>query len=752
MAAPAVEGAGTRIWNFQDIETWLEGEFEGTGLTSRGEIIPTVTMRNVDLPNRLAWDSVSTDTYDWVATALPGGIQRIDPDGETKSVLELEQLGVTAIFQQKGVIYAGTSSEGDIYRRTEETGEFAKISEVSDSYIWDFAPAPDQDGLYIATGPSGSLYHMTGGGGIEKIDETPGHNVMDLTIHRDTLYLGDDLGGLYQLKTDDSGNHSIESIYGFPQGEIGALTSDGRHLYMAINIRKSDQSKQKREQQISQLAKQLRQQSIDNQAQNRDRPSPYVVQDQASTDPSILNPGDELSNRPPTRAPVPSRRPDPETKERRQTMIEKIRENAQRGRSELFAGLAGTLVYRLNPPSRMNIVYNDPEEIVHDLEAHTGNLYIATGGKGRLYRVEEDFTRTAYFQTDQKNLLSLQLKNGQPSAVTTGEGGSFYWRDDNGEIPTYRSAPIDAQLLSRWGTMKSISEGTVRFRTRSGNSKEPGPNWNDWSTVHDGTPFSIESQPARFLQFEVQFPERTGQLENVQIAYRIPNQKPQIGALQVAPNPNRMPIHSPTLATQTGEKSSNNQSSEHQKPSSASSMKMPVRQIKWRVLDPDGDQIETSLSYRIRDREQWLELSELQVRKNNQYNWKTTNYSDGWYLIRLTASDQSQNPPGEEYRTHKQVGPILVDNTSPEFQTLTRKNGQIHFTATDETSWVIRAEYRVNGKEWKPLAPLDGIFDQKTEKFKLNTKKLGADGELIELRIVDEGGNRSLRRVPTDNP
>jgi hypothetical protein len=678
-----------------------------------------------DLPARLAWEAVPYQDGHLVATSLPAGVHYQSGDGELSEVLSVEELGVTSMTRFDRIIYAGVSPSGTIYRLYGDERQFSAYKTIPDSYVWDMQVGPEGESLYVASGPGGKLHRLDEQGNLSTVATVPGHNIMDLVVHNDSLYVGDDRGGVYRLETPSAEreSYSLESVYGFTRGEVAAMASDGEYLYLAVNVRQSTEGQQSQQQQRSELAAQLRQQSMRQQLKQRIKQSPKEALQGGMADSPA---GPSLSPAQPS-----------------QSMLEAIRESAGSGQSNLFQGLSGTLVYRMDPPNQMNIAYNDPNEIVHDMEAADGNLFVATGGQGRLYKIKSDFTRVAYFQSDHRLILDVALEDGMPSTITTGEGAAIFQRKPfNKNDVYYRSSPMDAQLLSQWGTLKAIGANELQFRTRSGNSEEPDTNWTEWSRFRSRQQFSIESPPARFLQFEVRFRSPETRLKNVQIAYRIPNQQPQISTFDISPHPFRA-RHTHVRIPGSGEGGSSGSSPGQD----GASMNMATRQIAWKAMDPDGDPLQSTLQYRPLGTEQWLTLAEPEELEGNSYNWNVADYSDGWYELRLEVSDKLENPPGQGYTAYQQLGPVLVDNTAPKVSQVRTGNGRLSFTARDKTSWILSAQYRINGGKWQPLQPNDGIFDQKKETFDFAIHGVDPGSDVIEIKVIDEGGNDALTRV-----
>ncbi len=719
LSAP-LQAAGTSLWDVSGIPIFLQGEFEGTGLTSRGEVVPTVSTRETAIPARLVWETQSVPKGLLVGTSLPATLQIIGDTEGSRRLIRTNDLGFTALASTNRAVYAAASPSGTIYRYDPDSGSLVAHATLPDSYVWSMIPDHDRRGLFIGTGPSGTLYHMDPSGEIEVRTQLPGNNILSLAHYRQQLYMGDDQGGLYRL--DRSGE--LKSVYGYNRGEIAALAADGRYLYVGVNQRKPSRRESEEKQNISALARQLRQQSLQNRTRRIQPPENTHEPDRVRS---------ETGNVPAQNNSSPA-------------MVEAIRKSTQQQGKQLFAGLAGTLVFRMKPPGRMNVVYDDPQEIVHDLEAHRGEIYVATGGKGRLYKVKRNFTRIAFFQSQAKLVLDVLLEDGTPRALTTGEGGSLHRRSEfTPEDVVYRSAPLDAELLSQWGSLERFGSSDLQVRTRSGNSESPNAQWSRWSRWFSRPQFPIPSSPARFVQFEVRFPRPDARLKRVEISYRLPNQRPRITNLQVSPNPFRAAL---TLSRSDGGHEGQSPNKQSSPPDREIPEKVPrKRQVNWSVHDPDGDPLKTRLYYRPQDGDRWISFTGDRYQSSSSYVWDVSEFSDGWYELRLTVTDRFENPPDRGFRAHKYVGPVLVDNTSPVLSNVRLQNGRLSFRAKDETSRIFRAQFRINSGPWHNLSPSDGIFDQHTETVRFSIPESATTGDLLQLRVYDEAGNQArLRR------
>jgi hypothetical protein len=121
--------------------------------------------------------------------------------------------------------------------------------------------------------------------------------------------------------------------------------------------------------------------------------------------------------------------------------------------------------------------------------------------------------------------------------------------------------------------------------------------------------------------------------------------------------------------------------------------------------------------------------------------------ADGWYEIKVVASDRADNPAETALEASKISDPILVDNTAPvieKVQVQVKAGGdvEVRFAARDATSRLTAAAYTVDSAdEWRPLAPTDGLFDGKRKEFRFTIGKLLPGPHRLALRAADEAQN-----------
>jgi hypothetical protein len=65
----------------------------------------------------------------------------------------------------------------------------------------------------------------------------------------------------------------------------------------------------------------------------------------------------------------------------------------------------------------------------------------------------------------------------------------------------------------------------------------------------------------------------------------------------------------------------------------------------------------------------------------------------------------------------------------------------IEATASDELVRLTSASFSVDGKKWTSVFPADGLFDSKSETFRIRTDGLKPGTHVIVLRVKDAAGN-----------
>jgi hypothetical protein len=409
----------------------------------------------------------------------------------------------------------------------------------------------------------------------------------------------------------------------------------------------------------------------------------------------------------------------------------------------------GNAVYKIDPDGFVTEIFRQPVLVLAMVE-HQGTLLIATGSEGEIFQVNPAADETVVLaKVDPKQVTCLlPARDGNVYMGMANVGSIAMMSAGFASKGAYTSPVLDATQISRFGKMQlhgSLPPDTkLLVSTRSGNVKEPSEkSWSAWTTDVPAEEFlAITSPSARFLQYRLTFSNEQGfdtpTVDDVSVAYQIPNLPPQVKSVKVAP------------ASQGSE----NNGTAPNPPSGENELRRvqptPRQSITWEASDPNNDALQFSLYFRRTPAGPWILLKDKLT--DSQLEWDTRSVADGRYEVKVVASDANANPPGQGKTASRVSDPIVVDNTPPVIGDLkwTQKGGsvQFDFKIVDETSTVSACDYSVDSnRDWQMTLPVDNIFDSPEETMSFSIPGLKAGQHQITLRATDAKGNQSFQTV-----
>ena len=412
----------------------------------------------------------------------------------------------------------------------------------------------------------------------------------------------------------------------------------------------------------------------------------------------------------------------------------------------------------------MSPLFRARDGMILALAATDGRLLVGTGAGARVYEVSladggED--RATLATIDPKQVMTLLVtKQGRTILGSAGPGRLYTLSKGHKREGTYTSQVYDAGGSARWGALEwrgPAPGGTqIRIATRSGNVRDPEKGmWSDWSRAQTTSPGRVGSPAARFLQFRVTMrtndADTTPVLEQFEAAYLRSNEPPKILSIAEVISRDRLTRAQAVdrfRQAMTGRSQSSQKSGSTPQPPPPEGSQ-PIRVLRWKAQDPNGDTLRYDVYFRSQGEAKWVRLVRNLVRP--EYAWDTATVADGWYEIKVVASDRHDRSADTAREASRTSDPILVDNTAPVVEKVQVKvrNGddgaeaEVTFTARDAASRVTEAAYTVDSAtDWHTLAPTDGLFDGRTETFRFTIKDLGPGPHRIGLRAADEANNR----------
>jgi hypothetical protein len=175
--------------------------------------------------------------------------------------------------------------------------------------------------------------------------------------------------------------------------------------------------------------------------------------------------------------------------------------------------------------------------------------------------------------------------------------------------------------------------------------------------------------------------------------------------------------------------------------------------LRWRVDNRDSDVLLYRVSYRQERESVWRPLGGPEPLTKAEYDWNTDSVADGQYLVRVWATDERSNSGERALDSTLISAPFLVDNTRPEVRDLQFRAPLISGRALDAASVIAGVEFSVDGQDWRPVTPADGLFDQRGEAFVIRLPPgLGKGPHVFNVRVADAADNLGAGRIQVDVP
>jgi hypothetical protein len=427
--------------------------------------------------------------------------------------------------------------------------------------------------------------------------------------------------------------------------------------------------------------------------------------------------------------------------------------------------LAGTLYVR-HADGRVDRLANWDNESILDIKVDgAGAVLAGMSGKGRVYRVPDSQNWDLLFDFDEQQALTLALRDGKLAFVGTGNIGNGFAIDPqkagDGELT---SAVRDCRFFTTWGNLLWMGSGAITVATRTGNTALPDSTWSDWSVPLKTSPAKVTSPHGRFIQVRAHLAAASDPvLQSLSLYYQMQNQKPEVSSVEIGDKPkpsadksksesstDQKPDVSDSSDTESAvsaaiQHASSTPKTEEARPKAAT----PIKEIHWRASDKDGDTLVYRLLYQADGDDAWVPAFLDKPLHKTEYSWDTESIPDGWYRIKVVASDEESNPAGEGLTDEKVSDLVKVDNTRPQVLQLSydAASGILQGVAHDNLSLIRYLEYSVDGGEWKFFAPKDGVFDDREEPFEVKAGPLASGPHFIGVRATDEEGNVGVEKV-----
>jgi hypothetical protein len=346
---------------------------------------------------------------------------------------------------------------------------------------------------------------------------------------------------------------------------------------------------------------------------------------------------------------------------------------------------------------------------------------------GRVLRVEPSKSAAILADLPEAEASVLVADGGSLSAVVTSNPAVLHRRRADAREGSFRTAPLDAGAVARWGRLTLAGRGVKGARWRSGETSEPDATWSEWADCagFDGTTGGT-GPTARCLQVEVVLAGTDAELRALSVVTEAPNRAPVLSAFTLG------------------------------KPKGKDAGPTAQREIGWKVADADEDDLVTTVEVQRDGSSRWSALVKDEALGKAGTSWDTTGLPDGLYRVRVTVSDSPSNPVGRARTAVLVSPPQRIDNTAPRVTATVRLVGAefvLEGEAQDQPGGqVVTVRVAVDGGPWQALPARDGLFDGPTEGFRVAFPSPGAGEHDVVVQALDADDTPGAAAMPLTVP
>jgi hypothetical protein len=700
-----------RVATRADIE---RGDAQGVSIADNGALTLAPAFTEVfDTKQAYVW-SVAADGAGnvYLGTGHEGRVFKVDAAGKGSLLYKTGELDVMALATDAaGNVYAGTSPDGKVYRIA-PSGEAKVFFEPKTKYIWSLAF--DREGrLLVGTGDKGVIFRVNPDGRGAPLVTTTQTNITALAVDSSgNIIAGTDPGGLV-LRVGPDGK--AFTLFDSAQREVRdlAVGRDGAVYALALA------------------------ESVGSGAANA-APAAAAAPQVISADEGVTVTISDVQ----------------------------VLDSSAAASSSASAARSGeqskSALYRIDQSGVTDLIWDSRDVTAFGVALDgDGRALIGTGQKGRVYSTPSEARGirkpTLVVQSPEAQTSRfVRTPQGQLYAASSNLGKLYRLGRDTVASGTYTSSVRDAQAVATWGRVSWVGEGDIEIQTRSGNTASPDSTWSEWSPAFktpDGG--QVSSPRARYVQWRATLRRGAGgaapSLREVTLSYLPRNLAPSISGLTVLP----VGVALQAMPQQPADAGAEQAGLD---PAIFGAVaQIPPRKVfqkgaislQWTADDRNGDNIEYAVYYRAASGGEYFPLKT--GLRENFYTVEANALADGRYVLKVVASDAPSNPGAQALADEEETEPVEVDNTAPavaaDAPKLDGNNVEIVFRAGDATSVIRRAEYQVDGGEWKPVFPVDGIADSRREEFRVTVTLPDARAHAVALRAFDANANVGSAQV-----
>jgi hypothetical protein len=669
----------TATWSVETYQQFDAGDATNAFITSQGELRPGWDTKRIALEGDAVWASLKLKSGAvLLGSDASGTIYQLDKDASKKVVSVPGAIAVVSLAQTADGSIWAGTMPGAKLWKIDLSGKASPGPALKDVETI-WSLAAVGNTVYAGTGPNGKLFSVTGGNAKEAFDSDDKRITALTTTSDGAVWFGTSERALVFRLDPKTGK--TRAMADFAGNEISALAPYRDGVVAAAND----------------LA---------------DAPTPVgktANQVEAAEKPNA--PKGQT-----TKAPDAGSKPgaDKDTP----AVADLGRKGAKKGKGALFR-IAGD--GRLDQLHALTATYFTSVLVNNDI------VYAGAADKGRVYMVDADGSVATAFDVDERSVSQLWM-NGKDVAFATDDAAAAYRATGRAAQARYLSDVLDAKAVSKYGKLAWVASGKVKIETRTGNTAKPGVGWSDWqapqqvSRIGGGAEGGkIASPSGRYLQFRVALEDDAARVGKV-MAYYVPqNQATQVQEVTVEGSGEKMP----TLKD------------------SAAKPRSPVLKLKWKIENPDSDDTQYLLEARRDGEANWRPISTGKTPLTAlTWDWNTETYPDGWYRVRVTATDAVANSPDRALTSTATSTMFAIDNARPAIEALRITYPRAQARASDSLSTIAEMAFSVDDGPWQLGSTSDGLFDDLGEDLRIDLPaNLPRGTHTLAVRVADAAGN-----------
>lgn len=686
-----------QIWSVNSRADVLKGDARSVSVDANGTITAAPKFTEVYKTEQpYIWSSVADAAGNiYIGSGAEGRVYKVS--GGTGSLFcDLTELNVSALALGKnGELFAGTSPDGKVYK-IDSAGKATVYFEPKEKYIWSLAVMSDGS-LAVGTGENGKIYRVRAANAAPDasllFDTSETHIISLATDKSGNLYAGSDSNGLVlRFGADGKPFALLDS----PLREVHELTVGADGSIYALVLGESA--------------------SVAKAPEPAASPSPADKTVSADTAMSLA-PG-----------PPPKSRYD-------------------------LTG-AKTAVYRINAEGGSDIIYSSTTVTGFSIYAHqTGSgVMLGTSDKGRIYNIANDGRETLVVQSDASQISTIFSQGTNLYATSSNQGRLYKIGPESVAEGIYESSVLDAKATATWGQLWWRSSGDVKIETRSGNTDSPSETWSGWTAVSGSSRGASVSPKARFIQWRAVL-RSSAALNELSMAFLGRNIAPEVLAIAILPTNVGLVANPPQQIDPNIELSGLDPQVFGMPNVAIAPRRVYLRgakAIQWAAEDRNGDKLTFDVYYKEASETAYKLLRENST--DTFFSVDGLSLADGRYTAKIVAKDTLGNPSGQFLTGERISEPFDIDNSQPTITAVgtpqvSVDKARVAFAASDKWGYLVRAEYSVNGGDWRAVYADDGISDGPDEKYSFDVSLPSAGEYSVTLRVFDAAGNVGNARV-----